>query len=62
MIRAPRGRAAAYDQGSLVLDAIMPGEDSLTGIQDRFATEARRHAEALRGLGVDAWVGEVPGQ
>jgi lipoate-protein ligase A len=62
VIRAPGGRAAAYDEGCLVLDEIMPAKDSLTGIQDRFAREAERQAEALRGLGIDARVGEVPGE
>jgi octanoyl-[GcvH]:protein N-octanoyltransferase len=62
VIRAPGGRAAAYDEGCVVLDEIMPAEDSLTGIQDRFAREAERQAQALRGLGIDARVGEVPGE
>ena len=62
VIRAPGGRAAAYDAGCLVLDEIMPAEDSLTGIHDRFAREAERQAGALRCLGIDARVGEVPGE
>jgi lipoate-protein ligase A len=62
VIRAPGGRAAAYDEGCLVLDEIMPAKDSVTGIQDRFALEAERQAEALRCLGIDARVGEVPGE
>jgi lipoate-protein ligase A len=62
VIRAPGGRAAAYDEGCLVLDEIMPARDSLTGIQDRFAREAERQARALRRLGIDARVGEVPGE
>jgi lipoate-protein ligase A len=32
------------------------------GIQERFADEARRQADALRSLGVDARVGEVAGE
>jgi lipoate-protein ligase A len=62
VIRAPGGRAAAYDEGCLVLDEIMPAKDSLTGIQDRFAREAESQAEALRRLEIDARVGEVPGE
>jgi lipoate-protein ligase A len=62
VIRAPGGRAAAYDEGCLVLDEIIPAQDALTAIQDRFAREAERHAQALRRLGVDARVGEVPGE
>jgi lipoate-protein ligase A len=62
VIRAPGGRAAAYDEGCLVIDEIMPDADSLAGIQGRFAGEANRQAKALRGLGVDARVGEVLGE
>jgi octanoyl-[GcvH]:protein N-octanoyltransferase len=62
VIRAPGGRAAAYDEGCLVLEEIMPASDSLTGIQERFARDAERQADALRSLGIDARVGEVPGE
>jgi octanoyl-[GcvH]:protein N-octanoyltransferase len=62
VIRAAGGRAAAYDGGCLVLDEIMPAPDWLTGIEARFAGDAERQAAALRGLGIDARVGEVPGE
>jgi octanoyl-[GcvH]:protein N-octanoyltransferase len=62
VIRGAGGRAAAYDEGCLVIDEIMPAAESTSGIQERFAAEARRQAEALRALGVDARVGEVPGE
>ena len=62
VVRAQGGRAAAYDQGCVVLDEIMPAEDSAQGIQGRFAGEAERQARELRRLGVDARVGEVPGE
>ena len=62
VIRGAGGRAAVYDQGCLVLDEIMPSEDSMGGIHERFSAEARRQAAALRRLGVDAQVGEVPGE
>jgi octanoyl-[GcvH]:protein N-octanoyltransferase len=62
VVRAAGGRAAAYDEGCLVLDEIMPASDWLTGIRDRFAQDAGRQAAALRGLGIDARVGEVPGE
>jgi octanoyl-[GcvH]:protein N-octanoyltransferase len=62
VIRAPGGRAAAYGGGCLVIDQIMPDAAALTGIRDRFACEAERQAQALRRLGVDARVGEVPGE
>ena len=62
VIRGAGGRAAAYDAGCLVFDEVMPASESTGGIQARFAGEARRQADALRSLGVDARVGEVPGE
>jgi lipoate-protein ligase A len=62
VIRGAGGRAAAYDHGCLVFDEIMPAADSRAGIQARFSDEAERQARALRGLGVDARVGQVPGE
>lgn len=62
VIRGAGGRAAAYDEGCLVFDEVMPASESAGGIQERFAGDARRQAEALRGLGVDARVGQVPGE
>ena len=62
VVRGAGGRAAAYDEGCLVFDLIMPADDSTTGIQARFSVEAELQARALRGLGVDARVGEVPGE
>jgi octanoyl-[GcvH]:protein N-octanoyltransferase len=62
VVRGAGGRAAAYDEGCLVVDLIMPAADSMTGIQARFSGEAELQARALRGLGVDARVGEVPGE
>ena len=61
-VRGAGGRAAAYDEGCLVFDEIMPAADSMTGIQARFSDEAELQARALRNLGVDARVGEVPGE
>ena len=51
VLRAQGGRAAAYDEGCLVIDEIMPASDSMSGIQERFAADARaprRHAAAPR--------------
>jgi octanoyl-[GcvH]:protein N-octanoyltransferase len=62
VLRAQGGRAAAYDERCIVLDEIVPSADSMAGIQDRFAHDADRHAQTLRVLGVDARVGEVPGE
>lgn len=62
VVRGAGGRAAAYDGGCLVFDHVMGAEDSMAGIQARFADEAELQARALRSLGVDARVGEVPGE
>jgi len=62
VIRGAGGRAAAYDAGCLVFDEIMPAADSMAGIQARFSDDAERQARALRNLGIDAHVGEVPGE
>ena len=62
VIRGAGGRAAAYDEGCLVFDEIMPSRHSMSGIRERFAAEAAHQAQALRSLGVDARVGEVPGE
>ena len=62
VIRAAGGRAAAYDEGCLVFDEIMPERDSMGSVHERFAGEAQRQARALRTLGVDARVGQVPGE
>ena len=62
VVRGAGGRAAAYDSACLVFDEVMPAEDSMSGIQARFADGAERQASALRRLGVDARVGQVPGE
>jgi octanoyl-[GcvH]:protein N-octanoyltransferase len=62
VIRGAGGRAAAYDQGCLVFDLIVPEADATVGIQTRFSGDAELQARALGSLGVDARVGEVPGE
>ena len=62
VIRGAGGRAAAYHQDCLIFDEVMPAGASTAGIRERFADDASRQAEALRGLAVDARVGEVPGE
>jgi octanoyl-[GcvH]:protein N-octanoyltransferase len=62
VIRVAGGRAAAYDEGCLVLDEVRPGGHAMADIGRRFASEAAREAKALRSLGIDARVGEVRGE
>jgi octanoyl-[GcvH]:protein N-octanoyltransferase len=62
VIRGAGGRAAAYHEGCLIFDEIMPAAQTIGGIRERFAADARGQAAALRDLGVDARVGEVAGE
>jgi octanoyl-[GcvH]:protein N-octanoyltransferase len=61
-IRSAGGRAAAYHEECLVIDEIVPARDAMADVDARFAAEAESQAQALRGLGVDARVGEVEGE
>ena len=62
VVRAPGGHAVAYHDGCLVVDELIPAEDPIAGLQDRFAQSGEWLAEALRTLGVDARVGRVDGE
>jgi lipoate-protein ligase A len=62
VLRLPGGHAAAYNAASIGIDVVWALDDPATGTHDRFAHEGERLAAALRGLGVDARVGEVPGE
>jgi lipoate-protein ligase A len=59
--REPGGQAAAYHSGCLVAEEYTAGADATSGMHERFRSRADTYARALRGLGVDARVGEVPG-
>jgi octanoyl-[GcvH]:protein N-octanoyltransferase len=62
VLRLPGGHAAAYNDASLGIDIVWALDDPVPGTHDRFAREGERLAHSLRGLGVDARVGEVPGE
>ncbi len=62
VLRAAGGRVVAYHEGCLVLDEIVAESDPIFTIRERFAARAEAHARALRGLGIDARVGELPGE
>src|SRR5689334_13306728 len=62
VLRLPGGHAAAYNRASLCVDVVWSLDDPIPGTHDRFAVEGERFAGALRTLGVDARVGEVPGE
>ena len=61
-VRRAGGRAAAYHQGTLVVDHIQPEADAIAGAKARFGFFGELFTEALRSLGLDAGVGEIPGE
>lgn len=60
--RLAGGRAAVFHQGTLAFSWARPDPSPREGIRPRFEEVAGIMAEALRSLGVDARVGEVPGE
>src|SRR3954449_13547803 len=62
VLRMPGGHAAAYHHQSLGIDIAYGVSDPVPGTHDRFREVGERLAGALSELGVDARVGEVPGE
>ncbi|MDQ0820853.1 octanoyl-[GcvH]:protein N-octanoyltransferase [Arthrobacter sp. V4I6] len=62
LVRKAGGRAAAYHQGTLVIDHLEPERDAIVGAKGRFSFFGELLAQALRSAGVDAAVGEIPGE
>lgn len=62
LVRKAGGRAAAYHQGCLILDHVEPGTEAVAGSRGRFSAFGELYASALRDAGVDAAVGEIPGE
>lgn len=60
--RLAGGRAAVFHEGTLAFSHAIPDPDPRPGVRPRFDAIADRVARALRSLGVDARVGEVPGE
>jgi octanoyl-[GcvH]:protein N-octanoyltransferase len=60
ILRLAGGRAAVFHEGTLELAHAVPDPDPKPGIHERFEATATLIARALRELGVDARVGEVP--
>jgi len=56
------GRAAVFHEATLVTGLAIPDPDPRPGIAARFDSAAEIMAAAFRRLGVDARVGEVPGE
>jgi octanoyl-[GcvH]:protein N-octanoyltransferase len=61
-LRLAGGRAAVFHDGTMEIGHAVPEEDPRAGIHERFRQTAGRLARALGRLGVDARVGEVPGE
>lgn len=62
VVRSVGGRAAAYTDEAVVYEELTPHDGLAVGLEARFESFAGRLAEALRSLGADARVGEVPGE
>jgi len=62
MLREGGGHAVVYDQRSVVIEEWTPNAEIVTGIQERFDAGTARIAKALRSLGLDPAVGELPGE
>lgn len=61
-VRRAGGRAAAYHRGTLVVDHIQGEKDAVAGAKARFGFFGELFTEALQSLGIDAAVGEIPGE
>ncbi|MGB4776778.1 lipoyl protein ligase domain-containing protein [Microbacterium sp.] len=62
VVRPTGGRAVAYDQSCVVFDVIVRDTDGAIDQERFFEDNGERLAAELRGLGVDARLGEVPGE
>jgi octanoyl-[GcvH]:protein N-octanoyltransferase len=62
VLRGPGGRLAVYHRGSVVVDHVGLEPGATAGMGVRFEHYAAMHAGILRELGLDARVGEVPGE
>jgi octanoyl-[GcvH]:protein N-octanoyltransferase len=62
IVRVAGGRAATYHEGTIALSRAVPDPNPAARTHARFEEMAGLIAAALRDLGVDARVGEVPGE
>ena len=62
LVRRAGGRAAAYHEGTLVVDHIEPDADAVAGTKARFGYFGQLFADTLQAVGVQAGVGEIPGE
>jgi octanoyl-[GcvH]:protein N-octanoyltransferase len=62
VLRLAGGRAAVFHERTIAFAHALPAERARAGVFPRFEATAERMARAFRRLGVDARVGEVPGE
>jgi lipoate-protein ligase A len=62
ILRLAGGHAAAYDDLALIYEEITAEPDVTARLHERFRNGAALLADALERLGVDARVGEIPGE
>lgn len=62
VIRVAGGRAAVFHEGTLSFSQALPDPNPAARTRARFAAAAEALMRALRTLGIDARVGEVPGE
>ena len=62
LLRDAGGLAAPYDDQSVVIDRFSAEHDITGGVRERFDAMAAAVADVLRGLGLDARVGAIPGE
>lgn len=62
VVRPVGGHLAVYDEGSLLLHVSGPHPHPRADVQARFVALGEALADSLRGLGVDARLGPVPGE
>jgi lipoate-protein ligase A len=60
--RLAGGRAAVFHEATIAFSLALPLADPRTGIQERFELVAGIMADAFDDLGVDARIGELPGE
>ena len=62
LVRTVGGHAAAYHRGCLVVDHFQYAPDAVSGNHERYGIFGNMFAEALESLGIQAGVGELPGE
>jgi octanoyl-[GcvH]:protein N-octanoyltransferase len=62
VLRQGGGHAAAYDADSVIVEIITPQNTIAEGIEARFLDTTMVLVEALAAVGIEAFVGELPGE